>query len=160
MYEQYPTSGTPQQSPRVERPGSVRTAVRLMYAGAALSAVAVIVSLATIGGFKSAVLARDPNFTSTQVHGAEVIGIASTVVGGLIAIGLWLWMAWANGKGRNWARVVSAILFGINTLDLLVSIAQGYVAATKIVSVLIWLAGLGAIVFIFRKESAPFYQQP
>jgi hypothetical protein len=160
MYQQYPTSETPQQPQRAQAPNSVRTAVKLMYVGAALSAVTVIVSLVTIARFKSAVLARYPNFTPTQVHGAEVIGIAGTVVGGLIAIGMWLWMAWANGRGRNWGRIVAAVLFGINTLDLLISIAQSYVTVAKILSVVVWLVGLGAIVLIFKKESGLFYKQP
>ena len=29
------------------------------------------------------------------------------MIGGLIAIGLWLWMAWANGKGQGWVRDVT-----------------------------------------------------
>jgi len=81
------------------------------------------------------------------------------VIGGLIAIGLWLWMAWANGKGRSWARVVSAVFFGINTLDLLISLFMVHAVATLIIGVAIWLVGLGAIALLYGKESGPFYKQ-
>ena len=53
-----------------------------------------------------------------QRHNAEIAAVVTAVIGALIAIGLWLWMAWANRRGRNWARIVSAVFFGINTLDL------------------------------------------
>ena len=41
------------------------------------------------------------------------------IVGGLVPWSrLWLWMARANGQGRNWARIMSTVLFGLATLDL------------------------------------------
>jgi hypothetical protein len=79
----------------------------------------------------------------------------------VIAAALWIWMAWANGSGRSWARIVSAVFFGISTLDLLVAavLVRGAVAST-IVGVVIWLIGLAVIILIFNKESGPFYRQP
>jgi hypothetical protein len=68
-------------------------------------------------------------------------------------------MAWANGQGRSWARVVSAVLFGINTLDLLISLLTVHAVATLIIGVVIWLVGLGAIALLFGKQSGPFYKQ-
>jgi hypothetical protein len=156
MYQPYPASEPPQEPPRIQPPGSVRTAVKLMYVGAALSAIVVIVTLVTVGSLKSGILARHPDYTAAQRHTAEVAAVTIALLGGLIAIGLWLWMAWANGRGRNWARAVSAVFFGINTLDLIISVSQVHATAALIVSV---LAGLGAIVLIFNKQSSPFYKQ-
>jgi hypothetical protein len=68
-------------------------------------------------------------------------------------------MAWANGKGHSWARVVSALFFGINTLDLLVSLFLVHAAATLVIGLAIWLVGLVAIVLIFSRDSGPFYNQ-
>jgi hypothetical protein len=68
-------------------------------------------------------------------------------------------MAWANGKGRSWARVVSAVFFGINTLDLLISLIAVHAVATLIIGVVIWLVGLGAIALLFGKGSGSFYKQ-
>jgi len=128
-----------------------------MYAGAALSAVVVIVTLVSIASLKGAILSKYPHYTSTQVHNAEVAAVVSSVLGGIIAIGLWLWMAWANGRGRRWARIVAAVFFAINTLDLIVSFARIHAVGSVIVGVLVWLAGLGAIVFLFSKDSAAFF---
>jgi hypothetical protein len=153
-----PPSYEPGSAP--PQPRSVRTAVRLMYVGAALDAIGVILGLATIGSLKSAIIKHSSKqLTATQIHGLEVFSIVGTVVIGLIAIGLWLWMAWANGKGRSWARIVSAVLFGIDTLSLLLSFTRANVIGAVILGVLVWLAGLGAIILIFNKESTPFFRQ-
>jgi hypothetical protein len=159
MYEPYPASGSTQQPQHIQPPRSVLNAVRLMYAGAALEVLVVIVAVVTIGSSKSAILARHPGYTSAQLHTAEVARTVPLVIGGLIGVGLWLWMAWANGTGRNWARVVAAVFFGINTLDLLISIFVVHAVSTLIVGAVVWLVGLGAIVLIFNKDSSPFYQQ-
>jgi hypothetical protein len=170
MYQPYPASGLRQEPQRIQPPRSVLNAVKLMYVGAALSALILIITLVTIGGLKTAILARHPDYTSAQLHDAEVAGIATAVIGGLIPIGLWLWMAWANGRGRGWARVLSAVFFGISTLELIIPpflpadrfppAAGGvHAAATLIIDPLLWLVGLGAIMLIFNKNSGPFYKQ-
>jgi hypothetical protein len=165
MYQPYPTSGSPQEPQRIEPPSSVQNAVKLMYAGAAVEVVAIIIGLLSRASLKSSILARHPDFTTRQLHAAEAAGLVVTVIGGVIAIGLWIWMAWANGQGRNWARVVSAVFFGINTLGLIVSlaarssVAEMHTAGSIIGGVVIWLIGLAAIVLIFNKKSGPFYQQ-
>jgi hypothetical protein len=157
MYQAYPSSSQMPEPARAEPPNSVQNAVRLMYAGAALSAVVLIVTLVTIASLKHGILARHPDYTAAQRHNAEIAAVVTAIIGGLIAIGLWLWMAWANRRGRNWARIVSAVFFGINTLDLIISFTQVHVLAALIVSILVWLAGLGAIVLLFSKESAPYF---
>lgn len=159
MYMPYPTSGPAQEPEQIQPPRSVLNAVKLMYAGAALEVLAVIIAVVTIGSLKSAILARHPAYTAASLHTAEVARTVPLVIGGLIAIGLWLWMAWANGKGRSWARVVSAVFFGINTLDLLISLLMVHAVATLIIGVVIWLVGLGAIALLFGKESGSFYKQ-
>jgi hypothetical protein len=159
MYQPYPTPGPAQEPEQIRPPRSVLNAVKLMYAGAALEVIAVIIAVVTIGSLKSAILARHSAYTAAQLHSAEVARTVPLVIGGLIAIGLWLWMAWANGKGRSWARIVSAVFFGINTLDLLISLLQVHAVATLIIGVVIWLVGLGASVLIFSKESGAFYNR-
>lgn len=159
MYQPYPTSGPAQEPERIRPPRSVLNAVKLMYAGAALEVLAVIIALVTVGSLKSAILARHPAYSASQLHTAEAARTVLLVIGGLIAIGLWLWMAWANGRGRSWARTVSAVFFAINTLDLLISLFEVHAVATLIIGVVIWLVGLGAIVLLFSKESGPFYKQ-
>lgn len=159
MYEPYPASRPAQERPRIQPPRSVLNAVKLMYAGAALEVLALISALLTTRSLKSAILTRHPNYTAAQLHTAEVARTVPLAIGAVITIGLWLWMAWANGGGRSWARVVSAVFFGINTLNLLISFFLVHVAATVIIGLVIWLVGLAAIVLIFSKDSGQFYNQ-
>jgi hypothetical protein len=41
------------------------------------------------------------------------------VVFGLVPVALWLWLARAVSQGRNWARILSAVLFILATLQLI-----------------------------------------
>jgi hypothetical protein len=157
MYEAYPVSEPSQRLERARPPGTVLRAIRLMYAGAALEVVALIVALVTKGSLKSAIVKAHPHYTSAQLHTAENFRAGLLVVGALIAVGAWLWMAWANGRGRSWARGVSVALFVIGTLGLpIVSFRTARNAATVIIGVLIWLVGLA---LIFNHSSGPFYRQ-
>jgi uncharacterized membrane protein YiaA len=161
MYQQYPTADAPQQPPqRTEQPPSVRNAVRLMYAGAALEVIAAIVALLTRSSLKASILKRHPDYTAAQLHTAETVNAIALVVGAVIAIGLWIWMAQANGRGLSWARILSAVFFGISTLSLLGSVVVARSAGSLIIGVVIWLVGLAAIILLFNKQSAPFFAKP
>lgn len=163
-YQAYPTGGgSNQMAERPPAPPSIQNAVKLMYVGAALSAVSLIVGLLTISSLKSAIqkanrTAAKP-LTTSQLHTAEAVGIASIVILGLLGVGLWLWMARANGSGKSWARVVASVLFGLNTLGLLSAVIRPNSALTKVFDALVWLVGLGAIAFLYRRESAEYYSQ-
>jgi hypothetical protein len=129
---------------------AVRAAVRLMYAGAAvttLSLIISIISLAFIGGgaARLRLLGR-----SQPLPVAITVGI----MGGLVLIALWLWMARANGLGRNWARILSTVLFGLATLHLFDNkdVVQGVFA------VVTWLVGLAAVWLLWRPASNAFFK--
>jgi hypothetical protein len=159
MYQPYPGGGQgPVAPPQAPAPQPVTTAVRLMYAGAALSAIEIILGLATMGSLKSAIRSQYPGYTASQIHTAQVAAIVAAVVIGAIAIGLWLWMAWANGKGKSWARIVATVLFALNTIDLLTLIARPHSALSLVFALLVWLAGLGAIFFLWQRESSAYFQ--
>lgn len=158
MYEPYPAGGPVPEPQPMPPPRSVLSAVRLMYAGAALELLALIIAVVTRASLKLAILARHPFYNPAQVHHAESARAVPLVVGALIATGLWLWMAWENSRGKNWARILSAVFFGISTVDLFISFFVVRATATMIVGFVIWLVGLGAIVLLFSKESAPFYR--
>ena len=131
-----------------------------MYAGAALEVVTLIIALFSRGSFKSVILKANPHDTAAQLHTAENFRAGLLVIGALIAVGAWLWMAWANGHGRGWARGVSTALFVVGTLGLpIVSLRNARNAPTLAVGVVIWAVGLAVIVLISSKDSGPFYRQ-
>lgn len=66
---------------------TVLNAVRLMYAGAVLEVLALIIVLVTRGSLKSAIFKRHPNYTSAQLHTAEFARTIPLIIGALIACG-------------------------------------------------------------------------
>jgi hypothetical protein len=128
-----------------------------MYAGAAVSAVSLIITLLTVGSLKTAIHNANPSLTASKLHSAEVAAIVVAIVFGLIGIGLWLWMARANKAGKNWARITATVFFGLDTLSVLAGLRQAEPALSRAVSLLVWLAGLGAVVLLWQKISSAYF---
>ena len=153
MYQPYPQgSEMPPESSRPTPPRPVRTAVLLMYVGAALTAITLIVTVATMHTIETAIR-NNSTYTAAQAHQLAVAAIVEYVV----TLGLWLLMAWANRAGHGWARITATVLFGLNTLFLLLSFVRATVSASLAFSVLVWLVGLGAVVMLWRKESSQYF---
>ena len=159
MYEPDRISGQLPEPQRIPPPRPVQNAVKLMYAGAAIELIALVVALITQNSIKSALRTIHPHYTAAQLHSAVTMQITSLVIGAAVATALWLWMAWANGRGYNWARILSAVFFGISSLDLVITFAAVRAPGGIIVSFAIWLVGLGAIVLLFSRESSAFFRQ-
>ena len=159
MYQPFPTGGNSLEQ-RPAPPASVLNAVKLMYAGAAISLVSLIVSLTGVRGTKAAIRRARPSLTVTQVNQLNGFIIGLAIISGLVGIGLWLWMARANGQGRNWARILSTVLFGLATLDLFGVFSQPKTALGLVFPVLTWLVGAGAVFLLWRPDSSAFFKPP
>src|SRR5215471_18753304 len=158
MYQPYPQGEQPPSEPsRPGPPRPVRTAVLLMYVGAALSAVTLIVTALSFHTIERVIRNASATLTAAQVHTAAVAAVTIGVVESLIAIGLWLLMAWANKNGQSWGRIVATVLFGLNTLFLLLGFTRASASLSLAFSVLVWLIGLAAIVLLWRKESSEYF---
>jgi hypothetical protein len=157
MYQPYPSAGQAPEPARPEPPPSVVMAVRLMYAGAVVSAASLIVGLATVGSLRSALHKSEPSLTPSQLHNLETVFIAGSVAIGLISIGLWVWIALMCKAGKSWARIVATVLFGLDTVFLLLGVARAGAAASSLVSILTWLIGLGVVILLWRRDSSEYF---
>lgn len=160
MYQPYPSSGKPVEPERPPAPPSVLNAVKLMYAGAAVSTISLVLSLVDISGTKAAIKKARPSLTAAQVNQLNTFIIALAIASGVIGIVLWLWMARANSQGRNWARITSTVLFALATIDLYGVLAQPKTLIGLIFPVLTWLIGAGAVFLLWRRESGAFFKPP
>jgi hypothetical protein len=158
MVQRYPSSGNPVEPERLPAPPPVVNAVKLMYVGAAISTVSLIISLADISGTKAAIIKAKPSLTATQVNQLNTFIISLAVVSGVVGIALWLWMSRANNQGKNWARILSTILFCLATLDLVGVFSQPKTLLGLLFPVLTWLVGLGAVFLLWRPESTAFFK--
>jgi len=158
MYQPYPQGDQPPPEPsRPGPPRPVRTAVLLMYVGAALSAITLIVTVLSFHTIQRVIRNASATLTAAQVHTAAVVAVTVAVVESLLAIALWLLMAWANKNGQTWGRIVATVLFGINTIFLLLGFTRATASLSLAFSILVWLIGLGAIVLLWRKESSAYF---
>jgi hypothetical protein len=158
MVQRYPSSGNSVEPERLPAPPSVVNAVKLMYVGAAVSTVSLIISLADISGTKAAIIKAKPSLTATQVNQLNTFIISLAIVSGLVGVALWLWMARANNQGKSWARVLSTVLFCLATLDLVGVFGEPKTVLGLIFPVLTWLVGLGAVFLLWRPESTAFFK--
>jgi hypothetical protein len=154
---------------------TVRAAVRVMYAGAVVSTVNLIIFLALIGDIGAYHAILGYHLTAAQVSQAlNPLAITEAVALSLVPVALWLWMAQETGRGRNWARGLSTVLFGLATLSLssvfpLSGINISFVPAVRLsfvpllgpmVTSLTWLAGLVAVWLLWRPASTMYFRPP
>jgi hypothetical protein len=162
-YQPYPNTPSPDGQNRAQRPappGPVANAIRLMYAGAVVELMVALGGLASYSTIKSTVQQRDTALTPAQVHGAAVVAEVLIVVFGLVPVGLWIWMAAMCGRGRNWARVLSTVFFGISVLSVLLSLPGAAPVWDKAIGVIPVVVGLICVVLLWQPASSEFFRSP
>jgi len=169
MYQPCPAGDQPAAPLRPPAPAPVRTAVKFMYAGAAVSTVDLIGALVfIISGNKAGHAEVNGHIlTGAQASQLNPVLITVAIVSGLVVIALWLWMARANGQGRNWARILSTVLFGLATLQLITQASRqqpvshagiAVIVFGVIVSVLALVVGLATVWLLWRPASTAFFK--
>ena len=163
MYENYPSAAgggqVPEPAQRPTPPTSVQTAVRLMYSGAVISAISFILGLATLGNLKHTLQKDHPSYTTAHINSLVTASVVFIIVVGIIGVGLWVWMARMNLKGRNWARILGTVFFAIDTLDLLAVFRGSVGAISAVFAIVTWLVGLGAVIMLWRRESTAYFKR-
>ena len=162
----YPPAPTPPQvpygaaRPAPTPPPSILTAVKLMYAGAALSAINFLTSLLTQESVRDQIAETNPDWTEEQLDNAVALGIAFAVVFGLIAILVWVWMAETNRRGKSWARVVATVLGALNIVFTVVGLFLGRNSGLVVVFSLVSAAlAAGILYLLYRPESNAYYEE-
>jgi hypothetical protein len=153
-------------------PVPVRRAVRLMQAGAAVSAVSLIFTVISSFSLKSNMLSanaqklKDHQITASQISNTASALIIYTIIIGLFSVGLWLWMARKNEQGRSWARITSSVFFclwSLYTYSVLAELHGGVtVTGTLIVSLILilglWVIGVVTVYHLWRPRSTAYFK--
>lgn len=164
-YGSYPTDpgGMPPQRPAApQQPSSIALAVKLMYAGAVLSVLSLIYTVTTLPDLKDDIRAEllksDSDVTQSMIDAAYAVTITLAIVFGLIGALLWVWMAWKNGQGRGWARVVATVLGGLNLVALLFAAAGNNTdTVSLLLSTVSVVLAIVILVLLWKRESTEFY---
>jgi len=140
--------------PGPSMPRQVRTAALVMYAGAVFGAFGPLYYGLTTSPSTAPQIWHGGNPASSAYAAGFVFG---AVLFAAVVAGLWLWMAWKVRRGRNWARIVSAVLFGLGALLLLARLVGSPASVVTVSWALSWLAGLGAIILLFQRPASAFF---
>jgi hypothetical protein len=159
MYQPYPTGAQMPAQQRPPVPLSVTNAVRVMYVGALTSLLGIVIDIVTVGATKTAIEKRSPNLTMSQVNSVQHVLVTSFIIGGVIGAAVWIVLARLCQAGKNGARITGTALFGLATLDTLVGAAVAPIAGVvRIWALVVWLVGLTAVVFLWRRSSTAFFK--
>lgn len=146
-------------------PRSVRNAARLMCLGAVLTLADAATVLVTLGGVRTAAL-QDVDFAGGRWHIFMFIVIVPALASAPVVAGVWLWLAWAIGRGYAWTRPASGVLFGLVTIVLLFGLGEGtgedawpVTRPDVIATTALWVVGLAAMLLIFSTAASSHYQQ-
>ena len=156
-----PSADRPAEPLRPPAPTPVRTAGKFMYAGAISSAAELITTLAFSWDIKLYHLTLGRHaYTTAQLSHARPLIITAVIAFGLAEIVLWLWMARVTSQGKNWARILSTVLFALATLKLLsgLEVIGKTGGGPVFFDVLDWLTGLGAVWLLWRPAASAFFK--
>jgi hypothetical protein len=141
-------------------PRAVTAAIRLMCAAAVAELAALITIVVTAGSVRASVTHRYPAFKAVLTHVVN-IHLAIDEIGAPICIVLWLWLAWATSRRRDPVRAAYALFFLLNTVGMIIGVAQGavvYAPADMAAFAVVWLIGLAAMVLILTPASSRYYR--
>ena len=156
-YPAAPQYGTAPTEPPAAPPPPLALAVRLMYLGAALSLVNIVLTLFQRDAIRSQLASQgrlgpaalDAAATATVVVGA-VVGLAGTA--------LWVLNAVYNARGRAWARVLSTVLGGLAVLFALASLTQPGGGLSRLLTFVELIIAAAVLALIWRPESSQYYR--
>ena len=152
------------QPARARAPLPVRTAAWLMCLGAVLTLADAATVLMTLPGVRSAAV-QDVDFAGGRWHIFMLTVIVPALVSTPIVAGVWLWLAWANRRGYDWARFAFMTFVGVLTIGWLFVLgasggedAAPYTSRDLLATTAVWLVGLAAMTLIFTQRANPHYR--
>ena len=79
MYQPYPGGAELPELQRPPAPPSVRSAVKVMYVGAAASLLGIIIDILTVSATKTAIEKRSPNLSVSQINSSQHVLVAGFI---------------------------------------------------------------------------------
>jgi hypothetical protein len=145
-------------------------AVMLLRLGAVLTVVGAVVNVLLTDANDVASSPFGGPSTTMDDGAVKAVTYVSAALTALVVVGLWLWMAWANGRGKSWARTVATVfacingavwVIGIVAVAVIRSDYSGQSWAVRLIGLAVSLAtllvGLYALWLMYRPESDAFY---
>jgi len=141
----------------VEGPAVADSAVaRLMYGGVAATVVNVIAGGMAIARWDVTADKHPHLRLGKEAHAMGVTVAGVTVLGGIIGVCCWLWLAWACRRGRAWTPIAGTALLGLDTVGtLIVMLTTHGDHKVQVSAAAVWAIGLITVVLLWgRKRGA------
>lgn len=158
-----PPSGypMPEAPPRGPRPRGVEISFWLWIINLALGAISSLVALTQIDRIRaeavSTALAQNPTLDRSMIENVSTGVVIGAVVVGLLFVAAGLVFAFLMRGGRNWARIVLAVLGGLGVLFGLFGLA-GSTGPVLVASFVQLLLVLGAVVTMFGSAANAWFR--
>lgn len=148
--------------PAVQRPTVLTVAVVLMYFGAAFWAFNALFNITRSDELKEMFAEEFPELTEEEIDRA-VDRNASNAPVTLVGVGLWIWMAVMNGRGKKWARITGTVFGGINValtllgFAVLSSLGITMPAPEAFLSVTGVTLSIVIVILMFQRDASAYY---
>jgi hypothetical protein len=133
-----------------EVPAHVLLSIRLMWAGLAAGLLELIFGFGALRHYNHA--------GGAAAHSMAGNVALTAITASLLGLACWIWVARATRRGRDWSRIVAAVLAGIDTVCLLFIILGTHGdAALKIVGCVPWSIGIAAALLLWGNSARAFF---
>ncbi|WP_216206423.1 hypothetical protein [Amycolatopsis aidingensis] len=138
-----------------------RNAITAMYVGLALTLIAAVVPIIDQDSLSKPVVGKYQEYTEAELEGARSFVMAYLITLAAIGVVCWLLMIWAARRQKGWTRVTATTIFvlalGIALMNLVLEEYGNKIVPTSmaVAGLLPCVAGLVAVVFLWKREKVP-----
>lgn len=138
-----------------QAPPSILAAFRLMYVGALLQGIGLVLIWLTRDRLRDSV-AEQQGVSGEELESAYNITLGGGITINLLAIAMWIWMAHANRNGFSWARIVATVLGALNIAFTIYWLSQAF-GLSVVVQLITIAMGATVLFLLYRPDSSAYY---
>jgi hypothetical protein len=142
-----------------EIPVAVRSAARLMYAGFAVTVVALIASLMVLGRYAKDAKNAANHHPLAEAAANRMAGVmTAAVIADVLGLVCWVVIAMACRRGRGWTRVAGTVLLGLYTVVLLLLAFRTHNdPGARFTTLVAWVLGIAAAGSLWTQQARAFF---
>ena len=166
MSDQQPPGSYPAMPPEPARgpvvqgapPAPVATAVKLMYARAAVSLISVLALFTGRDALRAQLSDADASIPPAALDTAVSVAIAVSAVFAVVFAALYVLLALQVRKGKSWARTATLVLAGLSALLGVVSLLSPGPGLARVLGLVALALDIAIIVLLVGKASSAYFR--
>lgn len=143
-------------------PRTVRVAVALMYVGALITGLAIVIALSGWDEADGRLQLDVDGGSGGSAIGPDAVlrvGVPVGVVAASVVVALWVWMAVANRRGETWARVWATALGALGVAFHAAGSAEDGLEPVDLVRLVLLVHAVTIVVLLWRPVSSQYYSE-